>query len=134
MLNSRVITIPIRRSYAEVYSFLSEPRNFVLWGGANPDSKMEHLKDNDFLVDLPRGRMIMRFSPVNEFGVLDYEVFPIGSPGGPVTPVRLHANDEGCEIVFTWFQRAGVSAEQFASDAEWVQSDLLRMKAYIEGR
>jgi hypothetical protein len=134
MLNSHVITIPIRRSYQEVYGFLSEPTNFVLWGGANPGSTMEHIKDNDYIVELPRGRMMMRFSPMNEYGVLDFEVFPLGSTSGPITPVRMHANGDGCELVFTRFQRPGVSDEQFASDGEWAQSDLLRMKAYIEGR
>jgi hypothetical protein len=134
MLNSRVFTIPIRRSYEEVYGFLSAPENFVLWGGANPGSQMQHIAGADYLVDLPRGRLVMRFSPVNKYGVLDYQVFPQGADSGPVTPVRLYANQEGCEMVFTWYRREGVSDEQFASDAEWALSDLLRMKAYIEGR
>lgn len=134
MLKSRVMTVPFNRSYEEVYGFLSKPENFVLWGGAVPDTRMDHLSGTDYLVDLPRGRLVMRFSPRNDYGVLDYEVFPQGMTNGPVTPVRLHANGEGCEMVFTWFQRIGVSDEQFESDAEWAHSDLLRMKAYIESR
>lgn len=134
MLKSRVFTIPIHRRYDEVYGFLSEPTNFVLWGGAEPQSTMEHLGGTDYVVQLPRGARVMRFSPQNEFGVLDYQVFLQGESGGPLTPVRLHANQEGCELVFTWFQRAGVSDEQFASESEWAYSDLLRMKAFIEAR
>jgi hypothetical protein len=134
MLKSRVFTIPIHRSYADVYGFLSEPANFALWGGSEPGSEMTHLGDNDYLVTLPRGRRVMRFTPRNEFGVLDYEVFLEGETGGPVTPVRIHPNQDGCEIVFTWFQRLGVTDEQYESETEWAYSDLLRMKAYIEAR
>lgn len=134
MLKSRVFTIPMHRKYAEVYGFLSEPANFVLWGGAVPGTDMRHLTGTDYVVSLPRGQRVMRFTPFNEFGVLDYEVFMEGESKGPVTPVRIHPNQEGCEIVFTWFQRAGVSDEQFESEAEWAYSDLLRMKAYIEAR
>ncbi len=134
MLKSRVFTISIHRRYAEVYGFLAEPRNLPLWGGTEPDTEIRHLGGNDYLVCLPRGRRVMRFTPFNEFGVLDYQVFLEGESGGPVTPIRLHPNQEGCELVFTWFQRAGVTDEQFESEAEWAYSDLLRMKAYIEAR
>ncbi len=134
MLKSRVFTIPIHRKYADVYGFLAEPKTFALWGGSLPETEMKHLGGMDYLVTLPRGPRVMRFTPFNEFGVLDYEVFLEGETGGPVTPVRVHPNQDGCEIVFTWFQRPGVSDEQFESDAEWAYSDLLRMKAYIEAR
>ena len=134
MLKSRVFTIPIHRKYDAVYGFLSEPANFSLWGGSEPGSEMTHLGGTDYLVDLPRGRRVMRFTPVNEFGVLDYEVFLEGETKGPVTPVRLHPNQEGCELVVTWFQHPGVDDELFASEAEWAYADLLRMKAYIEAR
>ena len=116
MLKSRVFTIPIHRRYADVYGFLAEPTNFALWGGTEPDTEMKHLGGSDYL------------------GVLDYQVFMEGETNGPVTPVRIHHNQDGSEIVFTWFQRPGVSDEQFESEAEWAYSDLLRMKAYIEAR
>ena len=134
MLKSRVIIIPIKRGYDEVYGFLRLPESLLVWGAANPDAKMEHVADNDYLVDLPLGPKIMRFSPRNDYGVLDFQVLPQGASSGPATPVRLHRNDDGCELVYIYFQRAGISDEQFASDAEWLQSDLLRMKAYVEGR
>ena len=132
MLKSRVFTISIHRPYGEVYRFLSEPTNLALWGGTEPASEMRHLGGTDYLVQLPRGRRVMRFTPVNAFGVLDYQVFEEGEDGGPLTPVRLHPNQDGCELVFTWYQRPGVDDERFASESEWAYSDLLRMKAYIE--
>lgn len=134
MLKSRVFTIPIHRRYEDVYGFLAEPANLAIWGGTEPESEMEHLGGTDYLVVLPGGKRVMRFTPINAFGVLDYQVFMPGETQGPVTPVRLHPNQEGCELVFTWFQRPGVSDEQFASESEWAYSDLLRMKAYLEAR
>ena len=134
MLKSRDITTPLHRRYADVYGFLAEPTNFALWGGTEPDTEMKHLGGSDYLVVLPSGRRVMRFTPLNDFGVLDYQVFMEGETNGPVTPVRIHPNQDGSEIVFTWFQRPGVSDEQFESEAEWAYSDLLRMKAYIEAR
>ncbi|RYE88000.1 MAG: SRPBCC family protein, partial [Hyphomicrobiales bacterium] len=102
MLKSRVFTIPIHRRYAEVYGLLSEPTNISRWGGTEPGTEMVHLGGSDYRVQLPRGVRVMRFTPPNEFGVLDYQVFLEGEAGGPTTPVRLHPNQDGCELTFTW--------------------------------
>ena len=131
MYASEVIKVPIERPFAEVYEFLADPLNFRRWA-ANPDSEMEPLDGGDWLVDLPTGRMAIRFAPRNTFGVLDYQVFPPGGNGGPVVPVRLIANGEGCELVFVWMQRPGSPIERFKSDAEWVASDLTRLKTLLE--
>ena len=64
--------------------------------------------------------------------MLDYQVFGLDEDSGPTTPVRLIANEEGCELVMIWFQRPGRSDEAFKSDAEWVASDLNRLKALLE--
>ena len=130
-MQSSVIRIAIRRSYAVVYEFLAEPLNFVRWA-ALPDSEMVPLDGGDWQVELPVGRMAIRFAPRNNFGVLDYQVFPLGGDGGPVTPVRLIPNEDGCELLLVWFQRPGRSEEAYKSDTEWVASDLHRLKALLE--
>lgn len=132
MFNSVAITVAIKRPFAEVYEFLADPMNFARWA-VNPESHMEPLDGGDWLVDLPRGKAAIRFAPRNNFGVLDYQTFVVGGNGGQVTPVRLVANDDGCEVVLIWQQRPGVSDEKFKSDAEWVASDLQRLKALLEG-
>lgn len=132
MLTSEVIKVSIDRSYAEVYEFLADPLNFTKWA-ANPGSEMEPLGNNDWLVDLPAGRRVIRFTPHNAFGVLDYQVFERGENGGPKTPVRLIANAEGCELIFVWLQRSGVTDERFKSDVEWIASDLQRLRVLMEG-
>jgi|SRR4051812_28962972 hypothetical protein len=131
MLASTVIKVAIERPYAEVYEFLADPMNFPRWAG-NPGSDIQPLGGGDWLVDLPRGQMAIRFAPRNNFGVLDYQTFPVEADGGPVTPVRLLRNEEGCELMLVWFQRDGATDERFKSDAEWIASDLQRLKSLME--
>ncbi len=132
MLASHIVQISIDRPFPEVYDFLADPINFTRWASI-PESTMEPLDGGDWLVDLPSGRMAIRFAPRNAFGVLDYQTFPPGDAGGPVTPVRLVPNGQGCMLFLVWLQRPGVSDEQFRSDAEWVASDLQRLKTLLEG-
>ena len=132
MLASEVITVSIRRPYAQVHEFLSDRANFTRWASL-PDSILEPLGGEDWLVDLPSGRRIIRFSPRNPYGIFDYQTFPPGEDGGPTTPVRLVPNEEGADLMLVWFRRAGVTDGQFQSEVEWAQSDLQRLKTLLEG-
>jgi hypothetical protein len=131
MLNSIVVTVSIARPYAEVYGFCADPVNFGRWN-LLPDGLMEALGGNEYLVDLPQGRRVMRFMPRNDFGVLDYQVYERGESVGPTRPLRLIPNEAGADLQMTWFQRPGVPDEQFRSEVEWVRADLIRLKAFLE--
>ncbi len=131
MFASEVIKVAIERPYSDVYEFLAEPLNFASWA-ANPGSDMEPLDGGEWLVDLPSGRMGIRFAPRNNFGVLDYEVLRPGERTGNVTPVRLIRNGDGVELVLVWLQRPGTTDERFRSEAEWIASDLQRLKSLME--
>ena len=131
MLNSIVVTVSIARPFAEVYRFCADPVNFGRWN-LLPDGVMEALGGNEYLVDLPQGRRVMRFMPHNDFGVLDYQVYERGESAGPTRPLRLIPNEAGTDLQMTWFQQPGVSDEQFHSEVEWVRADLHRFKAYLE--
>jgi hypothetical protein len=133
MMQSEVVQVSIARPYAEVYEFLAEPMNFTRWA-ANPGSGMLPLDGGDWLVELAPGKRVIRFAPRNTFGVLDYQTFSQGDDGGPVTPVRLVPNEHGCELLLLWFRRPGMDAARFASDIEWVRSDLERLKTLLEVR
>ena len=39
-------------------------------------------------------------------------------------PMRLLANGERCELVFTLYRRSGVTEEDYERDAAWVARDL----------
>ena len=132
MYESVAIKVAINRPYDQVYELLVDPLFFGRWA-VNPDTPMVPLGGGDWLVQLPRGETVIRFTLRNDFGVLDYQTFSPGDADGPVTPVRLIHNDGGCELVLVWEKRPGVSDEKFRSDSEWVASDLQRLKSLIEG-
>ena len=88
MRASMVIKVAIERPFDEVYELLADPLYFGKWA-VTPDTEMEALDNGDWLVELPRGQSLIRFTPPNAYGVLDYEVFPLGESHGSVNPVRL---------------------------------------------
>jgi hypothetical protein len=47
-------------------------------------------------------------------------------------PMRAVANGSGSEVVFTLYRRPEMSEAEFARDADWVASDLARLKALLE--
>jgi hypothetical protein len=131
MLNSEVVTVSIDRPYADVYDFCIDPMNFGRWN-LMPDGIMEPLGGHEYLVDLPQGRKVMRFMQPNSFGILDYQVYERGESAGQVRPIRLVRNEAGTDLQLTWFQQPGVSEERFRSEIEWLRSDLLRLKTFLE--
>jgi uncharacterized protein YndB with AHSA1/START domain len=130
VLDFKIIKIGIGRSYADAYSFLADARNFAAWGGPDQQTEMVGLGDNQWQFQLDGTLMVVRYSEPNAYGILDYQ----GSPqeGGPVTPCRLCPNQEGCELTLTHFRREGRSEESYLSGAEWIESDLLRLKSFLE--
>ncbi|WP_437191328.1 hypothetical protein [Planctomicrobium sp. SH527] len=50
-----------------------------------------------------------------------------------LNPMRVVANGEGCEVMFTLFQLPSMSDEQFTNDASMVEADLLTLKSVLEG-
>jgi len=84
-------------------------------------------------METPTGWVGIRFVPANEFGVLDHSVqLPDGQ--SVLNPMRVVANGDGSEIMFTLFQLPGMDDHQFARDAEMVQADLQSLKAVMESK
>ena len=92
--------VSITRSADETYALLSVPENFArcLWGrrGALRPAGA------DWTVDTAEGRLKLRLSERNSFGVLDYSLMQ-ASGTTLYVPLRVVANDEGCELVMTLF-------------------------------
>jgi hypothetical protein len=130
MFQSRTISIPIYRPYEEVYEFLVEPRNFPSWA-SNLGPDFTRITDYEWATTTRNGRVTLRFSPRNAYGVLDHQVFLEGTTPH-TSPMRLIANDEGCEIIYTQFQRAGMSHEAFASEVQWVTTDFEALRSLLE--
>lgn len=132
MRDFRIIRIAIGRSFADAYGFLADARNFSAWGGGDPGSSVLPLGGRDWQVQVDGGGLVLRYSQPNRYGILDVQVFRPGDQPGPVTPVRLYPSDQGAELSYTHFRPPRYSNEQFASGVEWLESDLLRLKTFIE--
>jgi hypothetical protein len=132
VFNAMTITVDVERPLTEVYDFLADPLNFPSWASGVGDA-WDHQGGNDWVSVSPAGRMVYRFADPNPYGILDHVLTP--ESGEPVAvPMRVVANCEGTQIVYTLFQRPGMSDERLRSDAEWVTSDLMALKSLLESR
>jgi hypothetical protein len=126
----RHISIGIFRPFEEAYAFLAEPANFPKWASGLGHS-FRHLGGMEWLAEAPMGRMTVRFTEQNRFGVLDHSVIP-DSGAAMHSPMRAIPNGEWTEVVFSLLQRPGMSDDDFARDAEWVARDLSALKRLLE--
>ncbi|MGX1563945.1 SRPBCC family protein [Streptomyces sp. NPDC055506] len=126
---SQHLGIPIDRPAQEVYDYVSDPRNVPGW--APGLARSIELVDGRWVGESPMGRVVVVFTPRNEFGVLDHDVT---LPSGQTVhnPMRVIADGSGCEVVFTLRRRPGMSDEEFRRDAEAVSADLTGLKRLME--
>ena len=126
---SRNLSISINRDARDVYDFVCVPENFPRW--ASGLGKSLKKVNGEWLAETPEGPVQVRFTERNKFGVLDHWVS--AKPGVQIyIPMRVIANGNGCELIFTLFRVAGMSDEKFAADAEWVLHDLTSLKNLLE--
>lgn len=126
---SRHLGIPIDRPAQKVYDYVSDPVNVPGWAPGLARS-IERV-DGQWVGESPMGRVVVVFTPRNEFGVLDHDVT---LPSGQTVhnPMRVIADGPGCEVVFTLRRQPGTSDEEFRRDAEAVSADLTGLKRLME--
>lgn len=130
MFESRHISIRIHRSAAEVYAFTQDPPSFAKWAAGLASGLTQ---DGDrWIAHGPGGDVPVRFSPANDYGVLDHWVtLPDGTE--LYIPLRVVANGEAAEVVLTLYRPPGMFDDAaFARDAAAVARDLAKLKALIE--
>ncbi|MDR3428451.1 MULTISPECIES: hypothetical protein [Silvimonas] len=134
MLPSIVITVSISREVANVYGFLVNPFNWPQW--ASGLSRGIRHENGIWYADSPSGELPVRFTPANEYGVLDHYISPAGVPAAGVpevyVPLRVVANDDGSDVILTLFRQPGMSDADFKRDQDWVQRDLATLKQVLE--
>jgi|SRR5688572_1882698 uncharacterized protein YndB with AHSA1/START domain len=124
------VSVTIARPPAEVYAFASDPRNLPRWAAGLARSVVRQ-DGGEWIADAPFGTVRVRFVDRNALGVMDHDVTM--SSGVTVhNPMRVVANGQGSELVFTVIRRAGVSAEEFARDTAAVEKDLRSLKDLLE--
>jgi hypothetical protein len=126
----RTVSVSIDRPWRAVYDFAAQPQNFPRWAsglGANLVPA-----GDEWIAEGPEGRIRIRFSPPNGYGILDHSVI---TPKGTeiLIPLRVIANGTGAEVALTLFRLPDMSPEKFATDAAWVARDLASLKALLEG-
>lgn len=124
------ISVSINRAPQDVYAFASDPQNLPQWA-AGLSSGIQKL-GNDWITDSPMGRVGLKFAERNEYGVLDHIVT---MPSGETVynPMRIIANGDGSEVIFTLYRRSDMTDETFKDDSDMVQADLNRLKRILEG-
>jgi hypothetical protein len=131
VMKSKIVTVSIEAPVDVVYSFASDPANFPQWAPSFAHSIA--LVNDRWVVQTTDGPMNIRFVAKNDFGILDHYVRL--APGLEIyNPVRVIANGEGSEVIFTLFQRPDMSEEEHAEDAKSVEGDLLVLKRVVEAR
>lgn len=110
---SRNLSVSIKRSPQEVYDFIHDTRNLPIWAkGLDPGLKV-------------------MMTERNKYGVLDHT---ITLPNGAkiFVPLKVCANHEGSEVIFTLYQLPGMTEEKFRLDLVVVQKDLEVLKEILE--
>ena len=125
----RYLSISIELEPKAVYAFTSNPENLPLWAaglglGVNRAGA-------DWEVITNEGTVGLRFTPHNEYGVLDHTV--VLSDGTLVyVPMRVMPNGEGSEVMFGLFRQPGMDDDTFERDAGLMQNNLLALKTLLE--
>jgi len=123
------IGVSVNRTSSEVYEYVSNPANLPKWAGGLSGSIRK--VDEDWIAESPMGTVKVRFVEKNKFGILDHDVM-LPSGENVYNPIRVVPNNDGSELVFTLYQRPGMSDQMFAEDAEIVRQDLERLKNVLE--
>ena len=125
----RYLSISIDLEPEAVYAFTSNPENLPQWAsglGQGVKRAGEHWE-----VKTQEGTVGLRFTPKNEYGVLDHTV--VLSDGAEIyVPMRVMPNGNGSEVMLVLFRQPGMDDAEFARDAGLMQNDLLALKAILE--
>lgn len=129
---ARIIHRTIKRDWRAVYAFAARPENMPLWAsglatGLTRDGD-EWIADGG-----PIGDVRVRFTPPNDFGVLDHQVT---LPNGVVVDnaLRVVPNGADAEVMFTLLRQPDMDDAAFESDAAHIARDLEALKKLMENK
>jgi hypothetical protein len=131
MLESVTLSISIARPWRDVYESVWRPRDFPKWASGLSRSAFEEEGEGWWRAQGAEGPVRIRFSEHNAYGVMDH-IVDLGLGSEVYVPMRVVANGEAAEVLFTLFRQRAMSDEKFASDAAWVRRDLQALKSLIE--
>jgi carbon monoxide dehydrogenase subunit G len=130
-MHSRTVSVEIAMPAAEVYRYVRDPDELPKWAAGI--CKSVTVKDGVWHVNTETELGIVRFAfcEDNAFGVLDHTV-TFSSGLSQLNPMRVLANGDGSELMFTVFQTEGMSDAAFVKDVQAVTRDLKTIKMLLE--
>ena len=128
---ARTLGIAIARDWRDLYEEFHRPEAFARWASGLSEAGL-HEEDGEWRGQGPQGPIRVRFTPRNDYGILDQVVTPESGPDITI-PLRILANGDGAEVILTLFRQPGMDDATFARDAEWVEKDLATLKRVAEG-
>ena len=129
MSETRHLSVHVDRPAREVYAYAADPAHLPEWAAGLAGGIAQ--VDGEWVADSPMGRVVVRFAPPNDLGVLDHDVvLPDGTTVS--NPLRVLADGDGSEVVFTLRRQPGVDDAAFEADAAAVTADLATLKRVLE--
>jgi hypothetical protein len=129
MTECRTVGVSIKRDPDQVYEYLADPRSFPQWSlfilGLENDG-------NEWMAKTPAGTVRIRFTPRNEFRVLDHDVTSAAGLRVHVAMRVIPNEDDGSEVIFTVVRLPGMSTQEFEEDVKMVLTDLAALKRLLE--
>lgn len=131
-MQSSTAQVGIARPWREVCSFLAQPLQYARWALWIGASLREH--EGEWTVRLPRGgRAKLRFSEPNAFGVADHWLVR-DEERSVFVALRALPNDDGCEVLLTFFREDGISKAEWNERQPAMQASLHALKHLLEAR
>ncbi|PNQ01992.1 polyketide cyclase [Sphingobium sp. SA916] len=131
MLPARTYSISINRDWQALYEAIWRPEVFPKWASGLAESDLRQEGDK-WLADGPEGPVTIRFTPHNDYGVMDHFV-DTGDGKEIHVPLRVIQNGDGAEVMLALFRQPGMDDEMFARDAKWITRDLRALKNFVTG-
>jgi hypothetical protein len=124
------VSTSIDRPADDVYSYVTDPANLSTWAAGLAQSPLRQV-DGEWVADSPLGRVTVAFVDPNDLGVADHDVtLPSGET--VTNPMRIFANGDGCDVVFSVRRLATMSESDFAADVDAVARDLDSLRSVME--
>ena len=127
---SETVSVSVNHDATALYEAFWQPERFPSWASGLSQGDLRQ-GENGWQADGPSGRVTIRFSEHNPFGVMDHWV-DLGDGRVVFVPMRIIANGTGSEVMLTLFQYPDMSDEIFARDLDWVRRDLETLKSLAE--
>lgn len=129
MFRARHVSASIDRPPAVVMAIARDPLALPEWAAGLAEGIRR--EGDAWIATSPMGEVRVEFRTDLERGILDHDVT---LPDGTVVAnaMRVLPNGGGSEVVFTLFQREGVTDDEFEADAAAVAADLQSLRALCE--